>query len=217
MKNALVWLFALLGTLASAPPALAQVQEHALRIGIDADVFSAGVVRENPRGPAPPRETTVIGVGPNLMGSSRAVIATPTVGIGVAYALAPKWMLGARTGFGFDKVSPERASDQKVLAISFMPELTFVPIGKSAPLFLRFSPVAQFNQVKQGSVRRHIFMGCFSFGAGTFLFTSRWSSVDLGAYFEGRFGKLKPQLTGGSYVDVNDLRGVARLGISLWR
>jgi hypothetical protein len=110
MKNTFALLFALLGSLAAASRADAQLREGALRAGIDADVFSAGVVHEDPRGPAPRRDTTVVGVGPNLMGSSRAVIAMPQLGVSAAYALKPKWMLGARMGFGFDKVSGDLAA-----------------------------------------------------------------------------------------------------------
>lgn len=201
----------------AAAPAAAQLRQGSVRLWLDADILSVGTVRLNPRGPMPPRTDTVVGIGPNQLGSSRQVLPMPSVGVGVAWVLRPQWMLGVRTGFGYDSVAVDGAPDQKALALSFMPDLRFVPFGDNSKLFFKFSPIAQFNQIKQGSSRRHIFMGCFSVGLGTFLFASPSSSVDLGAYFEGRFGKLKPGPGSSSYVDMNDMRGVIRLAVSLWK
>jgi hypothetical protein len=97
-----------------------------------------------------------------------------------------------------------------------MPELTFVPVGHDAKLFVKFSPVMQYSLEKRGANKSNIFMGCFSLGVGTFVFTGHTSSVDIGAYFEGRFGDLKRE-PGGESIDVDDYRGVIRAGVSLWR
>jgi hypothetical protein len=201
-------------------PAHAQLREGSWRLGIDVDVFSGGVVHEDPRGPVKDQKTGVIGVGPNQLGSSRAVIDTPPLGVSFAYALKHKWMLGLRSGIGYDRLSSDQPTpDRKVLGLSFMPEVTFVPLSlsESSKLFARFSPILQYDRLKVGSATEHIFMGCFSVGVGTFLFLTPSSSIDIGAYFEGRFGKLKPSPLGGSYVDVDDLRGLIRVGLSLWK
>lgn len=195
--------------------ASAHVNDGGYRLWIDVDVYSAGVVRTDPGGSLPVTKTTVISVGPNELGSSRVVMPVTPVGIGFAYVLKPKWLLGARAGLGYDRLSSKSADTQSYVAFSLMPELTFVPLGRDAKLFIKFSPVLQYNQQKIGGDVSRIFMGCFSLGVGTFLFTSHTSSVDVGAYFEGRFGDLKQD--GGRSVDVNDLRGVVRAGVSLWR
>lgn len=199
----------------AAVPVEAQLEPHAIRVSIDADVFSAGVVKQEPIGPATQTKTTVISIGPNQLGNSQAVIPTPSIGMGAAYVLKPMWMLGLRYGLGFDHVSLDGSPDAKVFAISFMPELTFVPTGQTVKPFLRFSPIAQYNHSKQGGTKEHIFMGCFSAGLGAMWFSSKASSIDVGAYFEGRFGNLK-QEPSGDEVDVDDLRGVIRMGLSLW-
>jgi|GEM_PF-6101161 len=196
----------------------AQLRPATWRGFLDVDVFNAGVVQEDPRGPAKNEKFTLVGFGPNQLGNSRAVIATPPVGLGFGYVLKPRWMLGLRAGLGYDRVSAHDSADLKIFGMSFMPEVSFVPLGATAKLFIKFSPIAQYDQVKLGGSRTHIFMGCFSLGAGTMIFLSDTSSIDIGAYFEGRFGKLKPSpVSGGSYVDVDDLRAVIRVGLSFWK
>jgi hypothetical protein len=207
------WVFAV--TVLVTSSAAAHVNEGGYRLWIDADLFSVGGVRMDPGGNQPIAKTTVIGLGPNQLGSSRVVMPLTPVGVGFAYVLRPKWLLGTRTGFGYDRVAPQGGNDVHYVSFSLMPELTFVPVGRETKLFVKFSPVLQYSLEKSGPSKSNIFMGCFSVGAGTFLFTSHTSSVDLGAYFEGRFGDLKDE-PGGDSVDVNDLRGVLRAGVSLW-
>jgi hypothetical protein len=194
----------------------AQVNQGGYRLWIDADLFSVGGVRMDPGGPAPISKTTVIGVGPNQVGNSRVYIPMTPLGVGFAYVVRPKWLLGARAGFGYDRVAPKGGDDTHYVSFSLMPELTFVPVGRDAKLFVKFSPIMQYSLEKRAPVKNSIFMGCFSLGVGAFLFTSRTSSVDLGAYFEGRFGNLKRE-PGGQSIDVNDYRGLIRAGVSLWR
>jgi hypothetical protein len=196
--------------------AAAHVNEGGYRLWIDADLFSVGGVRTDPGGGAPIGKTTVIGVGPNQLGNSRPVIPLTPLGVGFAYVLRPKWLLGARAGFGYDRVEPKGGDDAHYVSFSLMPELTFVPVGHDAKLFVKFSPVMQYSLEKSGPNKSNIFMGCFSLGVGTFVFTSHTSSVDIGAYFEGRFGNLKRE-PGGQNIDVDDYRGVIRAGVSLWR
>jgi hypothetical protein len=59
-------------------------------------------------------------------------------------------------------------------------------------------------------------MGCFSVGGGLMWFTGTRRSSDLGAYFVGRFGDVKNEPSSGK-TDVDDLRGVLRLALSLWK
>ena len=196
--------------------AQAHVNPGGYRVWIDADLFSAGVVRTDPKGSPPPAKTTLLGIGPNQLGASPVVLPTTPLGVGLAYVVRPNWLLGARLGTGYDRVAPESADPTRYISMSLMPEVTFVPIGHDAKLFVKFSPVLQFSAKRQGNAKATIFMGCFSLGVGTFIFTSHYSSLDIGAYFEGRFGDLEREPTGNS-VDVNDLRGLIRGGISLWR
>jgi hypothetical protein len=211
LLSRLLLVLGVLGSLASH--AEAQLSEGDLRIWMDADVLAVGVVREKPEG-GTRNNTTVVSVGPNQLGNSRVLLATPAVGVGVAYVLKPKWMLGARTGLGFDRVAFDHQADEKRVAFSLMPELTFVPFGDDAKMFLKFSPIAQYNRIKRGSDKAHIFMGCFSVGGGMMWFRGRGTSIDLGAYFEGRFGTLKDPSD--AKTDVDDLRGLLRLSFSLW-
>lgn len=197
-----------------AAPVEAQLSSGDTRIWMDADVFAVGVVREKPEG-GTRNNTTVVSLGPNQLGNSRVVMPTPPVGVGMAYVLKPKWMLGARAGLGFDRVAFDHSADEKRFAFSLMPELTFVPFGEDAKMFLKFSPIAQYNHVKQGDAKSHIFMGCFSVGGGVMWFQRRGSSIDLGAYFEGRFGNFKTDASDAK-TDVDDLRGVLRLSFSIW-
>lgn len=200
---------------AQAQRAHAEFRAGGLRFAIDADLLSGGVVRLDPQGPAPSSKTGVFALGPNQLGNSRVVIPFTPIGVSVDYVIKPAWLLGMRTGLGFDLVHPEGAEARKYFALSFMPELTFLPFDDRR-LFTRFSPVLQYSLEKQDERKDHIFMGCFSIGGGVFLFTSPSSSVDLGAFFEGRFGDLQRDPDRGK-VDVNDLRGVVRAGLSLWR
>jgi hypothetical protein len=202
----------IVGLLASR--AHAQPGDHEVRLFVDTNVVSAGVVRATPSGGSTDR-TTVIGVGPNNLGSSRAVLPAAPLGLGFAYVLRPKWLVGARTGFGFDRVESDAAGDRKDVTFSLMPELTMVPLGEQTKLFAKFSPVFEILRSKQGSSTQQIYMGCFSVGLGAFIFTAPTSSIDVGAYFEGRFGDLKLE-PDGLGTDIDDLRGVLRLGISLW-
>jgi hypothetical protein len=215
MKLASVMYLALATSLVMARSASADVNPGEWRYWIDVDVLSGGTVTTDPSGAPPKLKTRVFSLGPNQLGNSRVAVPITPLGLGVAYVLKPKWLLGMRTGLGFDHLSPKDGPSQNYLAFSFMPELTFVPLGDSAKLFVKFSPVLQYNRQDLGSTSEHIFMGCFSFGLGTFVFMSKTSSMDVGAYFEGRFGDIKGESGGG--IDVNDLRGVLRGGISLWR
>jgi len=214
-QTARLWSLTLLLLFVATSSAHAQLREGSWRGFLDVDVFSAGTVRGDPKGPARTEKFTVVSFGPNQLGSSRVVIGMPPLGFGFGYVLKPRWMLGLRSGLGFDRVSSERLPDQKVFTLSLMPEVTFVPLGAKAKLFAKLSPIAQYTQNKVGDARTHIFMGCFSIGMGTMVFVTGSSSVDVGAYFEGRFGRLKS--SGSSDTDVDDLRGVIRVGLSFWK
>lgn len=215
VSRALVFLL-LLGSASATSNAVAHVNPGGYRLWIDADLFSAGVVRTDPKGALPTTTTTVVGLGPNQLGASRVVIPATPIGFGVAYVLRPRWLVGARAGLGYDRLAPKNAESLQYVSFSLMPELTFVPVGHDAKLFVKFSPVLQYSAEQRGRTKSNIFMGCFSIGVGAFAFTSHTSSLDIGAYFEGRFGDLGQEPTG-TNVDVNDLRGIIRGGVSLWR
>lgn len=112
-----------------ASSAAAHVNPGGFRPWLDVDLYSIGVVTLDPGGSAAKEKSTVISVGPNEFGSSLVVIPTTPVGIGFAYVLRPAWLLGVRTGLGFDRVSSDNAPNQKVFALSLMPELTYRAVG----------------------------------------------------------------------------------------
>lgn len=193
----------------------AQLRPGTVRGGIDVDLFSAGAVRIRDDGAPSHTVTRVFSIGPNQLGAGQLLPPPMTpVGLSADYVLRPRWMLGARVGFGYDRLKTEGDS-QRALSISLMPSLTFVSGDGATKPFVRFSPIAQFTQYKLAGERQHMFMGCFSLGGGLMMFASEKASAELGLYFEGRFGDYKG-VAGGGKADVDDLRGLLRLGVSLW-
>ncbi|MDB4985699.1 MAG: hypothetical protein JWN04_877 [Myxococcaceae bacterium] len=208
-----VTLFAGLGSLA-ASPAEAQLSRGNLRLSIDADMFSVAGVRVGNG------KETVVGFGPNQLGGTRisgAPAAGPTpVGFGVGYVLRPKILLGVRLGLGYDVVAPDGpGNNTRYLGLSIMPEFRYVPLGERAKLFLAAAPIFQVSRARTDPRTDHTILGGFSLGVGTFIFVTNALSVDLGFHFEGRFGG-RHQDNDNVSTDVKDLRGVIRLGLSLW-
>jgi len=212
--------FALLAALAvlsavAAAPAAAQLSRGNLRLSIDADMLSIAAVELDPE-PGGEVDTTIFGIGPNQHGGSLLSGGPTPFGLGVGYVLGPKLVLGLRFGLGLDVVSPEGSENNtRRLGLALMPGLTFVPVGHRAKLFLSASPIFQVSRVKQdnaGSART--LLGGVGLGIGTLIFITNALSVDLGFHFEGRFGNHEPRV--GPDTDVTDLRGLVRLGVSLW-
>lgn len=201
----------------SAGRAEAQLSHAGMRFSIDADVFSVAGVERDPDGPAGPSKGKVIGLGPNHEGGKRATGAGPTsLALGVGWVLTPKIVIGGRVGFGYDVVAPEGASDNtRILALSIMPGLTFVPMGEKAKLFLTGYPIFQVDRAKTEEAKERTLLGGFGLGVGTMIFVARSLSVDLGFHFEGRFGSYEDDNE--NETDVRDLRGLLRLGLSLWK
>lgn len=219
MKKWTLWLW-LLTSVVWSLPAQAQLSRGAFRFTLDTDVISVASVRIDPDGPADDYRQTVFGIGPNQLGASRVTQAASPVGLGLGWVLSPKIMLGVRLGLGFDVVSPENGgANEKILAFSLMPNLTFVPIGHKAKLFIQVSPLFQVNRDKQGSTTDRWLQGGFSAGLGTFIFPTSSVSADLGFFFEGRFGNQRVDVddNADTRAHVADLRGVVRFGLSLWR
>jgi len=199
---------------ALAAPAQAQLSRGNLRLTIDADVLSIAAIERDPEF-AGESNTTVFGIGPNQEGGSlRSGRPTP-FGLGVGYVLQPKLILGLRFGLGLDVVSPDSSDNNtRLLGLSLMPNLTFVPVGKRAKLFLQGAPIFQVSRSKSDNAKSRTLLGGFGLGIGTFIFITNALSVDLGFHFEGRFGNEEDAL--GRDTDIKDLRGVIRLGVSLW-
>src|SRR5690606_19002829 len=129
------------------------------------------------------------------------------------------WLLGVRAGFGYDVISPDNAADISYLAWSFMPGIWFLPRVGAHPevrWWVNFSPVLDYIREKQGSLQNTRFGGCFSLGAGTFLFASPRASFDVGLFFEGRFPDIDSDPSG-QKLEISELRWLLRLGLSLWR
>jgi hypothetical protein len=216
MKNRLLFLVAFACCI-WAKPASAQLSRGQFRFSLDADVISIGHVTIDPDGGGPDDKQLIFGFGPNQLGASRATAAMSPLGLGFAWVLTPKILLGIRTGLGFDLLAPDgNGPNTKILAISLMPGIEFVPIGRRAKLFLAARPIFQVNREKTGDAASRWLQGGFSFGIGTYIFPTSSVSADLGFFFEGRFGNYKDEQDDVT-AHVADLRGVVRLGISLWR
>ena len=211
-----IWWFLVLVFGLSVVPASgnAQLPEGAVRLSFDVDTLSVAWVRLNPEGPEPPRNHTVVGLGMNQLGASQLTIPSSPLGFGLGYVLGPKWLIGARAGFGYDHVSEPDDAALRYLTWTFMPGVTYVPFGERAKFFVNFSPLLEYTQQKQGSARRRQFNGCYSIGAGEMWFVTRNTSIDIGAYFEGRFPHLVETSLPRTYV--SDLRWLIRVGVSLW-
>lgn len=200
-------------------PAAAEPSDGVVRFSIDADLLSmADVQHENAAGIE--FEQTVYGIGPNQLGGSGVqpdtVIGTTPLGFGLGYGVSDRLLLGMRFGFGLDVRSPEGSAESlRVLTMSLMPGLTFVPLGDRAKMFLSASPIFQLDRNRIASDTRRTLLGGFSLGIGTLIFVVRSASIDLGFHFEGRFGNYENLR--GEETELRDLRGVVRLGISIWK
>jgi hypothetical protein len=203
---------------AIALPAEAQLDTGDFRFSIDADMLSISSFEFDLEGPAPASTTTVYGFGPNHLGGARATYNTPTpLGLGFGWVLTRKIVLGARIGLGLDVIDDDDGDDDKtrILGLSLMPGITFVPVGQHAKLFLSASPLLQVSRIKYDVGKSRYLVGGFGLGIGALFFVASTLSVDLGFHFEGRFGGYEDR--NNVEADVRDLRGVIRLGLSLWK
>ncbi|MDB4975198.1 MAG: hypothetical protein JWN48_3539 [Myxococcaceae bacterium] len=204
-----VSLFVGLGSL-PALPAEAQLSKGNLRLSIDDDILSVAGVKVGGG------KDTVVGFGPNQLGGSRIIGGPTPLGLGVGYVLDPKILLGVRVGLGYDVIAPDGpGNNTRVLGLSLMPEVTFVPLGQRAKLFFSFAPIFQVGRARTDPRTDRTILGGFGLGVGTFIFVTNALSVDLGFHFEGRFGGTKRDVDNDSTA-VQDLRGLLRLGVSLW-
>lgn len=214
----LVLLSLLLGGIA-ATPAAAQPSRGVMRLSIDTDVLSmASVEREDAQGQT--SQTTVYGIGPNQLGGSAAspeVLLGPTpLGLGLAFGVSGKLLLGIRLGLGVDIVSPDGdSSNVRVLKLGMMPGLTWVPLGGRTKMFLSASPIFQFDRLRVEEDKARTLLGGFGLGVGALIFVARAVSVDLGFHFEGRFGNYENVRD--EETELRDLRGLVRLGLSVWK
>jgi hypothetical protein len=213
-------IFAVLATLSAvlvgtfATPAEAQLSRGNLRLTVDADMLSIAGVERDPEG-AGESDTTVFGIGPNQEGGAQISGRPTPFGLGVGYVLQPKLILGVRFGLGLDVISPDSSDNNtRRLGLSLMPNLTFVPVGKRAKLFLQAAPIFQVSRDKRDTAKERTILGGVGLGIGTFIFITNALSVDLGFHFEARLGGYED--SAGRDTRVRDLRGVFRLGVSLW-
>lgn len=220
MTRSHAWVWALLALLFCAGRAEAQLGGRDLRLSLDTDLFSIASVHVNPQQRfAPENDYMVYGIGPGQLGGSAVLIPATPLGFGVGFGISSRVLLGLRTGFGLDVIDQDDVDDKrKVLAVSLMPGITFVPLGERAKLFLQASALFQVDRVKQGGDQDRVLVGGFSAGIGTFIFAGPSVSVDLGFFFEGRFGSRQVDVgNADADADVRDLRGLVRLGMSLWK
>ncbi len=198
-----------------ASSAQAQISRGAFRLSLDTDVLSVAGVEVDPEGAGGEQDTTVFGIGPNAQGSSRISGEPTPFGLGLGWGLSPKLVLGVRVGFGLDVVASDGAVDNtRLLGLSLMPGLTFVPVGHKAKLYLSAAPLFQVDRSKTGPNDARTLLGGFGLGIGTLIFVAHSLSVDLGFHFEGRFGNREDD--NDNEWHIRDLRGVIRLGLSLW-
>jgi hypothetical protein len=195
----------------------AQLSSGQLRISVDGDVLSIAGVERDPEGPGGESEIMVVGFGPNHVGGALFSAAPTPIGIGVDYVLQPRLMLGVRAALGFDVVSPDgNADNTRVLGLSLMPRVTFVPLGNNrAKMFVSGSPILQVDRAKTDDFKERTLLGGFGLGIGALIFFRDRLSADVGFHFEGRFGNYDRE--NDPDVHVRDLRGVIRVGLSFWR
>lgn len=197
-----------------AAPAQAQLSRGNLRLTVDSDVLSIAAVEVDLELGGESR-ATVFGLGPNQHGGSMLSGRPTPLGLGVGYVLQSKLILGLRFGLGVDVVSPDGSDNNtRYLGLSLMPNLTFVPVGNRAKLFLQAAPIFQVSRTKTDDGKSRTILGGVGLGIGTFIFITNALSVDLGFHFEGRFGGFEGAQ--GRDSDITDLRGLVRLGLSLW-
>ena len=198
-----------------ATEAQAQLGRGNWRLSLDTDMLAVANVEVDPE-PGDSYDVMVISVGPNQLGGSRVLQPATPLGFGVGYTMSPKVVLGMRTGIGFDVRDDGGEDNIRNLDISLMPGLTFVPLGRKAKLFLALAGIFQVNREKQDDRKDRVMYGGFSAGIGTLIFPSSRFSADLGFFFEGRFGGRDFEDPDGADQDLRDLRGLVRLGFSLW-
>lgn len=198
--------------------AQAQIDRGTWRFTIDGDVLSVGGVELDGPGPGE-SSATIIGFGPNQLGNARASALPTPIGVGVAYALQPKLLLGVRTSLGYDVIAPDGADNNtRYLGLTLMPGVTFIPIGGRTKLALDAAPLIQVDREKTDNVpKRRTLLGGFSLGVGALIFIHQRLSADIGFRFEGRFGNRDNDNRDDNDVHVRDLRGVIRVGASFWR
>jgi hypothetical protein len=218
MKNRILWLVPLLW-LAAAVPARAQLGRGDFRLSLDTDVLGVAHVTLDPDGAGGDDQNTVFSVGPNQLGGSQVTLPATPLGLGLGWVMSPKILLGLRLGLGFDVISPDGGENRKVLALSLMPGLTFVPLGHKAKLYIDVRPLFQVNREKVDEYRLRWMQGGFSTGIGALIFAASSVSADIGFHFEGRFGArhLENNDNEEDGLRVRDFRGVIRFGLSLWR
>lgn len=218
MKNRILWLFPLVW-LAVALPARAQLGRGDFRLSLDTDLLGVAHVTLDPDGGGRDPQYTVFSVGPNQLGGSHVTMAATPLGLGLGWVLSPKILLGVRLGLGFDVISPDGGENRKVLALSLMPGLTFVPLGRKAKLYVDLRPLFQVNREKVDEYLLRWMQGGFSTGIGALIFAASSVSADIGFHFEGRFGArhLENNDVEEDGMRVRDFRGVIRFGLSLWR
>jgi hypothetical protein len=218
MKTPILWLFPLVW-FAVAAPANAQLGRGDFRLSLDTDILGVAAVSLDPDGVGPDQDYTVFSLGPNQLGGSRVTMPATPLGLGFGFVLSPKMLFGVRLGLGFDVVSPDGGDNTKWLALSLMPGLTFVPIGRKAKLFIDVRPLFQVDREKREDYVRRYMYGGFGAGIGALIFPASSVSVDIGFHFEGRFGARHEENDDveADGLRVRDFRGVIRLGISLWR
>jgi len=204
--------------------ARAQVAPGAFRLSLDTDIIGFAGVHIEPDGPTPNIDATVFSIGPNQLGGSRLVRPATPLGLGFGYTVTGRVLFGLRVGLGYDVISYDGGrDDEKLLALSLMPGLTFVPFGREAKLFIQVSPLLQIDRSKQGDRKDRVLLGGMSMGLGVLVFAGNRTSIDLGGFFEGRWGneKIRDEVGGAvrtnTTADVRDLRGVLRFGLSWWR
>jgi len=192
-----------------ARPAEAQLPRDAWRLSADVDVFSAAGVR------VAGNKQHSFGFGPNELGPTRVSGGPTPFGLGVGYVIDPKFLIGVRVGLGYDVYTNDGPGpNTRVLGLSLMPELRFVPLGDKAKLYLAVAPIFQIERTRIDPNTNRNVLGGFGFGVGTFIFVTNSVSVDLGFHFEARFGNYKDD--DGDKHSLQDLRGVIRLGFSYW-
>ena len=141
-------------------------------------------------------------------------LATPMLGL--SFALNDRLLLGGRLGFGFYKTEDDDGDETKVKRFVLQPTVTFIPtdVGRRAKLFLEGGPLLSYQNSDYGVDEQSVLLGGIGLAAGLMVFVSSAVSLDVSAFFEGGWGGLEDD--DDNEVDVTQLLGGFRLGLSLW-
>ena len=208
---------------AGVSSAKAEVNQGDLRLSLDTSLLTVGRVK-----PEGDDKVTYFGFGPGAIGGE-ALLNAPTsfVGLGFGYSLSEHVSAGARFGFGYTKLNgdDEEGDGYKLWNLDLEPELRLFPAPhQNSVFFVSLAPVLSYagsgSDGYDGS--QLLYGGSIALGESFFVAEKVSFDVSIGAQIrtgstETSFDDEDFEDLGTEKQDVNDVRGIVRIGISHWR